>query len=722
MILDRFLSPGLAADPDRAFRARVVAGLALTLLLAGVASALAIAATSSLADPRIPMALTPGIGQLAALWLLRRSGDHRPAAVLQLAILVAGQAAFTVVDGGIRSPGLAWVLAVPVLATMTVGARAGWATAALAGLEIAGVAAAEQTGLLPGLSPTESAFPLLLATSLVVLLAVITAAATLFETSRIGALERTREALERLRMTHGELVQSHELTLEATRARRDFLARVSHEIRTPVQGLLGTSQLLLDRQQSDPGRELAASARDSARSLLGLMNDLLDVGRLEAGQLRLDRRSFDPRTPLEEAATMLAPAARERGLTMLCYVGPDVPTSLEGDPDRLRQVTVNLLSNAIRYSDRGDVVLRTSRVDGPALRVEVMDAGVGIDLGATPRSTLLRPFEQLEPFSTRSHGGAGLGLSIAAQLVGLMGGTLDVESEPDVGSTFWFTIPIDGPSTAPPPPPFAGQRAVVLGSHPRARSLVATMLRDWGLNARALPADDATFEELRSGGLDVDVLVLDVHQGDDERWQPAALGALPPLDGVPLIAITPASALGSAPRDPGAVVRAPACQRRLLGALHGLLNQDADSASRMAAAHATGETRLAAIPRGEGRVLIVEDDPVNALIGRRFLERLGYEVVVATDGPTGLAMAEAEAYAAVLMDCQLPGLSGYEVTERLRAGDGPNRDAPILAVTAHAQEGERERCLASGMNGCLVKPYEPEDLGRELHQLLQGRT
>ena len=544
------------------------------------------------------------------------------------------------------------------------------------------------------------------------------------ETARRKALDATQDALDQLRVAHDGLLQAHELTLEATRARRDFLARVSHEVRTPVQGLLGTSQLLLDQQDTDAGRELASNARDSARGLLGLLNDLLDVGRLEAGQLRLDQRPFDPRDPLEDAATLLSGAAQEKGLTLLCYVGPDVPGRVLGDPDRLRQVALNLLSNAIRYSDTGDVVLRASRLgsgEGAALRVEVSDDGVGVDLERTPRSTLLRPFEQAEPFSTRSHGGAGLGLSIAAQIVTLMGGRLDVESQVGVGSSFWFTTPLVEPGPAPIPR-FAGQRAVVIGPHARSRSMLATLLRDWGMSARALPQSAETRNELSKGRLDADVVVLDVHADGDPAWLPDVLGRARGLADTPLVAVTPATLLTRAPRNPGAVVLAPPRQARLQGALLRLVNAGTSDPERMEAALITGETRLASIPRGDARVLIVEDDPVNALIGRRFLERLGYAVVVATDGSAGLAAAESQAFGVVLMDCQLPGLSGYEVSQAIRAGQGPNRDVPILAVTAHAQDDERDRCLASGMTDCLTKPYEPEALGRELHRLLTERS
>lgn len=719
-LVDWIVSPALAADPDRRFRARVVAGLGLLLLGAGLPGGAAAWLTYGAADPRGWLAALPSLFQLLVLSLLRRGADHRPAAVLQLGVAFGGQVAFACFDGGIDSPALPWALLVPLLAAMALGPRAAWAGAGLVALEIVALSLLDTVGVSLGEAPVGAQTALLRGTSLGLLTGVLTVAAIFFEGARRAALNDSLEALNRLRTTHDELVRAHELTLEASQARRGFLARVSHEVRTPVQGLLGSTQLLLDRQTTAVSQELATHARDSARGLLGLLDDLLDVGRLEAGQLRLDDRPFDPRAPLEDAAHLLASAARDKGLVLLCYVSADVPSELRGDPLRLRQVTLNLLANALRYSDTGDVVLRASVSEGPGgsmLRVEVNDAGVGIDLDETPRRMLLRPFEQAEPFSTRSHGGAGLGLAIAAQLVGLMGGRLDVESTPGVGSTFWFTVPLRGASE-PPEVTYAGQHAVVIGRHARSRSMIAALLRDWGMSARALAPDEALLQDLRSGRLDADVLLLDVQEGDDPVWHPDALGAEPVLSDTPLIAVTPAALLGGEPREPGAVLLSPPRQVRLRAALDRLARAGSSDPDRLEAARITGEHRLAAIPRGQGRVLIVEDDPVNALIGRRFLQRLGYEVEAASDGPTGLEAAEAAPFDAILMDCQLPNLSGYEVTEALRAGTGPNRATPILAVTAHALEDERERCLASGMNGCLVKPYEPEALGRELHELL----
>ncbi len=720
-LADRFVSPALAADPDRGFRARVVAGLGLALLVSGLPAAVAVIATRGADDPRVWLAMTPSLGQLVVLRMLRRSADHRPAAALQLLLLLLGQIAFILVDGGLHSPAVPWALALPVLAAMTIGPRAGWIAAGLAATEIIVAFAADHAGIPLGEAPSADQIGLLRGTSLVLLVGVLALAAVLFESARRNALNASRDALARLRSSHADLLQAHELTLEATRARRDLLARVSHEVRTPVQGVLGTTQLLLDRQTTDAGRELATGARDSARGLLNLLEDLLDVGRLEAGELRLADTRFDPRVPLEDAAGLVAGEAQAKGLTLLCYVGGDVPSRVSGDPDRLRQVSLNLLANAVRYTDAGDVVLRAGLTDDggtPTLRVEVTDSGVGIDLEKTPRSTLLRAFEQAEPFSTRSHGGAGLGLAIAAQIVGLMGGTLDVESELGTGSTFWFTMPLRGETGATQGELFRGLRAIVIGQHIRSRGMIATLLRDWGMTARALPPLPDVRAQLCAGSLDADVLLLDVQPGDEPAWRAEALGAESELALMPLIAITPASLLGDSPREPGAVVLAPPRQARLRDALDRLARAAISDPVKLEAALVTGESRLANIPRGEGRVLIVEDDPVNALIGRRFLQRIGYTVEVAADGNAGLAAAQSSSFDAILMDCQLPGLSGYEVTEQLRAGDGPNRDAPILAVTAHAVDNERERCLEAGMNACLTKPYEPEDLANQLHQLL----
>jgi two-component system, sensor histidine kinase and response regulator len=407
---------------------------------------------------------------------------------------------------------------------------------------------------------------------------------------------------------------------------------------------------------------------------------------------------------------------------LLCYIGADVPSTLRGDPRRLKQITLNLLANALRYTDKGHVILRAALVEGDAgdsLRVEVNDSGVGIDLEQTPRTTLLRPFEQAAPFSTRSHGGAGLGLSVASQLLELMGGRLDVESELGVGSTFWFTVPAREHT---PPPKFDTLRAfhvLVVGQNARSRSMVATLLRSWGMRVRAVAPTETLRDQLRERGPEDDLILVVRDDDDPDNWKPAALRAEPSLALVPILVLAPAPLLRDGPSAPSQMVLAPPRQGRLREALEALLVGSNASAEHLAAAEITGEHRLASIPRGDARVLVVEDDPVNALIADRFLQRLGYRVVVASDGDAGLAAAEASAFDVILMDCQLPGMSGYQVTETVRAGDGPNRETPILAVTAHAVDDERARCLAAGMNGCLTKPYEPEDLGRRLWSMLQ---
>lgn len=720
--LDRFIAPAVVADPDLVFRARVVAALSVVLLGVGLPASTVAFLAYDLADPRPWIAAAPSAFNLVVLWLLRTREDHRPAALLQVGLIWAGHLAYCFLDGGLGSPAAPWALGMPVLGALTLGPTAGWIATGVAAVEVFALLTAAELGLEFGTPPPADWATIIHASSLLLLLGVIGVAAALFETARTEAMDEAQDALEQLQSAHDDLFAAHELTLDAARARQDFLARVSHELRTPIQGLLGTSRLLMEHGHGEVAGELASNARDSARGLLALVDDLLDVGRLEAGQLRLREVAFDPREPLEEAAGLAAEPARAKGLTLLCYVGPEVPTRCFGDPDRIRQVVLNLLSNAVRYSDQGDVVLRASLTDpdgDPRLRVEVSDSGVGIDLKKVPRTTLLRPFEQVEPFSTRSAGGAGLGLSIASQIIALMPGRLDLESEPGVGSTFWFELPLVEPAGPPPvDEALEGLRALVVGRHPRARSILATLLRDWSITTRALPADERTAEQLRAGEHEADVVILVASPDDEEPWLLPDLRALETVMNTPRVVTGPPGLLAEA-RGGFAPVLEPVRQDRLREVLRRVTRQSANRPASLESLRPSGEERLAAIPRGHGTLLVVEDDPVNALIGKSFLQRLGYTVVVATDGLDGLAQAEAQAFDGILMDCQLPRMTGYEVSERVRAGGGPNAQTPILAVTAHAREGEREKCLDAGMNGCLVKPYEPEELGARLHALLQ---
>jgi two-component system, sensor histidine kinase and response regulator len=533
-------------------------------------------------------------------------------------------------------------------------------------------------------------------------------------------ITKRKQAEARLQEQARELEHARDAALAAAQAKSDFLAMVSHEVRTPMNGVIGMTGLLLDTTLTPEQREYARTVRASAQALLTIINDILDFSKVEAGKLEIETVDCNPSMMVEETVDLLAEAAAAKGLDLSYLVDAEVPARVGGDPGRLRQILLNLLGNAVKFTDSGDVTLRV-RVDAEdegstLLRFEVADTGIGVPEEA--RARLFQPFSQVDASTTRKYGGTGLGLAISRRLAELMGGTIDVESTPGHGSTFWFTARVER-RAAPADderPLLAGDRVLIGAGHGLTGALIAQTARRLGGVADEVTSAAAVLDAVRrahEAQSSYRLLYLDERLSGGPDL--ALLGALAGGAGLPAVPVV----LLTASRNPTRIVVDQFIAGRLAKPVRASqivrgLTTLAGRPDRPAQAPTREAPIDRAEPRSRGRILLAEDNVVNQRVATRLLEKFGYRVDVVADGREAVEAFTQLGYDLVLMDCQMPEMDGFTATGAIRQRETAGRRTPIVAMTAGAMPGDRERCLDAGMDDYLTKPVDVEKLRQVL--------
>ena len=525
---------------------------------------------------------------------------------------------------------------------------------------------------------------------------------------------------------------------DASRAKSEFLANMSHEIRTPMNGVLGMAELLLSTPLNSKQKHFAETVRRSGEALLHVINDILDFSKIEARRLDLEYVDFDLRETLEDVVQLLAEGAAAKDLELLCRIARDVPAMVNGDPTRIRQIVTNLVGNALKFTDAGEVAVSIFPLergaDSCVLRFEVRDTGIGIPLDAKAR--VFQPFSQADGSTTRHYGGTGLGLSISKELTELMGGQIGLESVVGQGTMFWFTarmgvVQAEGLPNGLPnhthqlAQPLAGRRVLVVDDNATHREVLREQIAEvFGMECVVAASGQQALDVVREAaarGRPFDVAVIDgVMPGMDGLALGAALradAALAHTARVLLTSMKHAHAVEQA-REAGFIttLTKPIRQSELLRALRVALNLHEDMNSR------TLEIRAASsrTARFSGRVLVAEDNAVNQEVARAVLMAYGCDVHLAGDGREALQAIQRERFDLVLMDCQMPEMDGYAATRAIRAleAQGMIQRVPIVALTAHATEADRQRCLEAGMDSFLTKPFMQAALRKEIARWL----